>query len=128
MATAKFNSVFNYDRDPSQMKMAFFDARVFIIPDPIEVENYFIWRQKDATRNSIQMQAQSLYSDKQLNGKSQADQQEMIYEKGQNWNNLPDGFKRGRTIVKTLEGNWELTTPDFLKEREILSNLVPKIL
>jgi tRNA(His) 5'-end guanylyltransferase len=79
-------------------KLAEFDARVFTIPDPTEVENYFIWRQKDAVRNSISMAAQSLYSHKELNGKSQSDQQEMIHEKGRNWNNMPFGFKRGRLI------------------------------
>ena len=31
-----------------------FDARAFVLPKE-EVVNYFIWRQQDATRNSIQM-------------------------------------------------------------------------
>ena len=61
MATAFFNSYINYDTDDSQKKMAFFDARVFTIPDPVEVENYFVWRQKDAVRNSLAMHAQSLF-------------------------------------------------------------------
>ena len=134
MAAAFFNSVnvFNHS------DLAFFDARVFTIPDPVEVENYFIWRQKDAVRNSIAMTAQSLYSHKELNGKSQSQQQEMIFQKGQNWNDLPEGFKRGRTFVKEigilnhpLAGEleiekWKLITPDFLKEREKLSSFIPK--
>jgi len=117
---------------------AFFDARVFTIPDSIEVENYFIWRQKDAVRNSIAMTAQSLYSHKELNGKSSNQQQEMIFQKGQNWNDMPEGFKRGRTIyrdiaetdesgiVKRVE--WTIHTPDFLKDRETLRDLIPKII
>lgn len=117
-------------------KIAFFDSRVFTIPDPIEVENYFIWRQKDAVRNSIAMTAQSLYSHKELNGKTQSDQQEMIFQKGQNWNDMPEGFKRGRTIVnfdpgvQTVNGptGWTIITPDFLKERGELSALIPKII
>jgi tRNA(His) guanylyltransferase len=119
--------------------LAFFDSRVFTIPDPIEVENYFIWRQMDAVRNSISMHAQSLYSHNELNGKSQSDMQEMIFKKGQNWNDLPAGFKRGRTFYKVqnwdVEGdgprylwdNWKRDTPDFLKEREDLSDRIPKI-
>ena len=117
--------------------IAFFDARVFTIPDPVEVENYFIWRQKDAVRNSLAMHAQSLFSHKELNGKSQVDMHDMIHEKGENWNSLPDGFKRGRTIVKNVvfqdtdgepisKTSWEITTPDFLKERETLTRLIPK--
>jgi len=143
MATAKFNAVINYDVDDSQKKMAFFDARVFTIPDPVEVENYFVWRQKDAVRNSLQMHAQSLFSPKELHGKSQANMHDMIHEKGQNWNDLPDGFKRGRTIHKVhiydienagltddvidLGVQWTVKTPDFLKERDKLSDLIPKI-
>ena len=108
--------------------MAFFDSRVFTIADPVEVENYFVWRQKDAVRNSLAMHAQSLYSHKELHGKSQADMHDMIHEKGENWNDLPEGFKRGRTIgVGPMTGNWEIDTPDFGKERFILSGLIPKI-
>lgn len=106
--------------------LAFFDARVFTIPDPVEVENYFVWRQKDAVRNSISMHAQSLYSHKELHGKSQADMHDMIHEKGENWNDLPEGFKRGRTFLKR-EGGWVLECPDFLKDREVFSSWIPKI-
>ena len=119
-----------------ETKLAEFDSRVFTIPDPVEVENYFIWRQKDAVRNSLSMHAQSLYSHKELNGKSQVDMHDMIHEKGENWNDLPDGFKRGRTIkymsFKDFDDSnrksvWEIVTPDFLKEREILTKLIPSI-
>jgi tRNA(His) guanylyltransferase len=116
-----------------EVKLANFDARVFTIPDPIEVENYFVWRQKDAVRNSVAMTAQSLYSHKELDGKSSSDQQEMIFQKGQNWNDMPEGFKRGRTFVYYSPGDvvlngWTKTTPDFLKERETLRALVPIII
>lgn len=56
--------------------------------------------QKDATRNSLQMHVQSLYSQKELHGKSQAQQHDMIIDNGENWNNMPDGFKCGRNIIK----------------------------
>lgn len=140
MATAAFNNVMHRMHIVDMGKWAFFDSRVFPIPDPIEVENYFIWRQKDAVRNSISMHAQSLYSHKELHGKSQSDLQDMIHEKGENWNNLPDGFKRGRVLVydvisedwsadpgNILRTGWKVTTPDFLKERENLSDMIPKI-
>jgi tRNA(His) guanylyltransferase len=128
MATAFFNEYINHDVPRTEHKRAFFDARVFTIPDHVEVENYFIWRQKDAVRNSLAMHAQSLYSHKELHGKSQADMHDMIHAKGENWNNLPDGFKRGRTIaVGPMSGKWENDAPDFLKDRYILSGLIPKI-
>lgn len=140
MATAQFNATINYDKPDGERKMAFFDSRVFTIPDPTEVENYFIWRQKDAVRNSLQMHAQSLYSHKELNGKSQAEQHEMIHKAGENWDKLPDGFKRGRTYkkvrifdietpggVKDLGTEWKQEAVDFLREREDLTDLIPTL-
>lgn len=156
LATAKFNNEMlklqATKRYPQNMEgnlnqedldnqaLAFFDSRVFTIPDPIEVENYFIWRQKDAIRNSLQMHAQSLYSHKELNGKSQTEQHEMIHKAGENWDGLPDGFKRGRTYkkvrlfdietpggIKDLGTEWKQESVDFLREREDLTDLIPTL-
>lgn len=78
---------------------ATFDARAFVLPED-EVCNYFVFRQQDATRNSIQMAAQALYSHKELYGKSCDDLQEMIFQKGINWNNYEVWQKRGSCIYK----------------------------
>jgi tRNA(His) 5'-end guanylyltransferase len=83
-----------------QFKHAMFDARVFQIPYQEEVLNYFIWRQQDATRNSISSVAQSLYSTKELHGKKTNDMQEMIFQKGINWNDYKPREKRGSLIRK----------------------------
>lgn len=80
--------------------LADFDCRVYAITDPFEVHNYFAWRQQDATRNSISMAAQSCYSHKELHGKSTSDMQEMMFQKGINWNDYPVRFKRGGFICK----------------------------
>src|ERR1700684_3342669 len=45
-----------------------FDARVFTIPSSVEVANYFLWRQRDAVRNSISMAAQAHFPHKRLQG------------------------------------------------------------
>lgn len=82
-------------------KPVVFDARVFVLPEA-EVTNYFIWRQQDATRNSVQMAARAVYSHKQLYGKNNADMQEMLFAKGINWNDYPDGCKRGRGVVREV--------------------------
>lgn len=76
-----------------------FDSRTWVLPKE-EVVNYMIWRQNDATRNSLQMLAQSLYSQKQLHKKKNQELQEMCWQKGKNWNNLPTYWKRGRCAVK----------------------------
>lgn len=101
-ATVAFNCRYalNYYGDA----FATFDARVFTIPDPVEVANYFLWRQRDCVRNSITMAAQSKFSHKQLHGKSTGDMQEMLWSQhGINWNDYPAGAKRGRVCVRYTE-------------------------
>ena len=79
---------------------ATFDSRVFNIPEK-EVCNYFIWRQLDATRNSIQMSARCVFSQKELqNINTKKLQYKMLTEKNVNWNDYPIFFKRGVCIEK----------------------------
>ena len=79
-----------------------FDSRVFTIPRE-EVCNYLLWRQQDATRNSIQSVGQANFSQKQLHGKSCNDIQDMLMlQKGINWNDYPTTLKRGSCCIKTV--------------------------
>lgn len=129
--TLASTDVFGHERP----RPAYFDARVFVLPEA-EVCNYFIWRQQDATRNSIQMLAQSLYSPREMHKKNTDHLQEMTCQKGQNWNDLPTHLKRGRCVVKEgykfVEGErGELVTrhrwvvdqepPIFSKERDYVN-------
>lgn len=126
LATAEFNRLRNlrflreYDAVPGKFEIADvekvlgnsstqaqFDARVFQIPSRIEVMNYFIWRQQDATRNSISSVAQSLYSHRELEGKSSSEKQEMIFQKGVNWNDFSSREKRGGIVEKVAYLNGE---------------------
>lgn len=79
-----------------------FDSRVFNIPKE-EVCNYFIWRQKDWMRNSVQMLAQSVFSQKQLNNKSIPQIHEMLHEKNINWANLDPHLKNGIFINRKTQ-------------------------
>lgn len=89
----------------SHSRRAYFDGRAFVLPES-EVCNAFIWRQQDAARNSVQMLAQSLFSQTELHGKNCDVMQEMIYQRsGQNWGDLSIGKRRGRCIRKS-EGVW----------------------
>ncbi|MCW3096455.1 MAG: hypothetical protein JWL77_2073 [Chthonomonadaceae bacterium] len=80
--------------------MAQFDSRAFTIPDVSEVANYFLWRQQDATRNSIGMATRAEYPHEAVDGKSTDAMQEMLWQRGINWNDYPDACKRGRIIVR----------------------------
>lgn len=81
--------------EKSLARGALFDARVFSIPVD-EVCNCLVWRQQDATRNSIESAGQANFSANELHGKSCNMIQEMLWsERGINWNDLPTERKRG---------------------------------
>ena len=123
LATSEFNRMAEWG------KPAYFDARVFTIPDCIEVENYFIWRQQDATRNSIQMASQANFSPKRLHGKSCDECQEMLWaEKGINWNYYPARCKRGAVVARKEEA-WMIDAepPVFTQDRQYLQALIPEL-
>ena len=83
-----------------KLNSAIFDSRVFSIPKE-EVNNCFVWRQQDATRNSIQMVGQSNFSHKELHKKSCNMIQDMLFkEKDINWNDYKTPLKRGTCIIK----------------------------
>ena len=72
-----------------------FDARVFNVPNRQEAVNTLIWREIDATKNAIGLAAHQFYSTQELNGKNSAERQEMLFQKGINFNDYPVRFKRG---------------------------------
>lgn len=82
---------------------AFFDSRIFTIPDRTEVANYFIWRQKDAIRNHINTVAQSIYSHKELHEKPQDEVKKMLEAKNIDLMSYGAGAAHGRIIKKVVE-------------------------
>ena len=79
-----------------------FDARCFIIPDKEEVINYFIWRQQDWIRNSLNMLCSKYFSHEQLKNKSNEERHELLHSKGINWNDLALWLKNGSVIFKDI--------------------------
>lgn len=97
-----------------------FDSRVFSVPQD-EVVNYFIWRQIDATRNAVQMAGREQYSHKELTNKSCKVIQEMLFQKGINFDKLPVVRKRGFCIV---EDQVDMNIPIFSQDRTYLDKFV----
>lgn len=131
-----YNLVTNYKK--SINKGALFDSRTFNIPKE-EVMNCLVWRQQDATRNSIQSVGQSQFSHKQLMGKSCNQIQDMLFtERGINWNDYSISCKRGTCCIKRLvdidcgdgivaqRKKWMLddNIPIFNKQPEYINSLV----
>ena len=107
-------------------KLPVFDARVFTISNIEEVINYLIWRQQDYTRNSISMVARTLYSHKELLGKNTSQMQDMVFEKGINWNDYPNCFKRGTLLPINMVDSWVsgMETPIFTADKQILRDIL----
>ena len=148
IATAHFNQARTV-RGGSAASVALFDSRVWTIPQTIEVYNYFLWRQQDASRNSLSVTAQAHFPHGRLQGLDAAELHELLWsEKEINWNDLPVGFKRGRvvervTVSKTVEyvdkrtgeqkreenvtrHEWRMTeSPVFSQEKEWLLDRIP---
>lgn len=105
---------------------AAFDARVFAIPNRRDVERYFLWRQADATRNSLNMLASAHYSHAELLGKSSAEKHDLLHSKGENWAKWPADFKRGR-VVRADAGGFvvDREIPIFTREPGYLDGLIP---
>lgn len=95
--------------------LAMFDSRVFNLPKE-EVVNYFLWRQQDATRNSINMLGQHYFSHKDLQGKNVSQVQDMLMlQEGVNWNDIDTWKKRGTCVVKN-PNSFDSSSPWFVDE------------
>lgn len=129
MTTLVFNSllVSKNIAEPFPHNMASFDSRVFQIPSKNAVIDYFIWRQMDASRNSLASVAQSVYLAKELNGKNSSEQHEMLFEKGINWSNYDLALKNGRLVVKDIYSDeWIYKGAETIAaDRSFIENLLP---
>ena len=117
-------------------KMAVFDSRVFTLPKE-EVCNYFIWRQQDASKNSVNMVAQSVFSHSELQNLNTNQLQEKLWqEKNINWNDYPVPNKRGICVTrqeyqkddenKTIRHKWmsDYNIPIFTQDRDYIERFV----
>ena len=78
-----------------------FDCRIFNVPDWVEASNAVLWREQDATKNSIQLAGQSNFSHKEMQGlKNNQVQEKLLLEKNINWNDYTASFKRGSYIKR----------------------------
>lgn len=112
---------------------AYFDCRAFNVPKE-DVCNCIIYRQQDATRNSIQSLAQANFSHKALHGLScNMLQDKLMVEKGINWNDLDIVKKRGSACIKNyytengkMHSRWliDYSMPILTQERNYVERFV----
>jgi tRNA(His) guanylyltransferase len=121
--TAAFHDNFH---SPDTPRLAAFDARVLSIAQRDEAKSYFVWRQLDATANSLNMLASAHYSHAELKGITESGKHDLLHAKGINWAKEPADFKRGRVIHKR-DGRWtvDLEPAIFPRDPGYLDALVP---
>ena len=101
-----------------------FDARVFNVPRE-DVVNYFLWRARDWSRNSLQMYARAFFSHKELHGAGREQMHEMLHSIGKNWTTDLDEMTRN--------GSWLTDRPpqvrhDLLPTYSAVAALVDPLL
>jgi tRNA(His) 5'-end guanylyltransferase len=81
-----------------------FDCRIIPLPNEDLIVDYFRWRAEDANRNALSAWcywtlrkegADVAEATQRLNGKSAAEKNELLFENGINYNDLPAWQKRG---------------------------------
>lgn len=104
--TAKCVNFFNDKRReilPTHDKTAVFDCRIYQVPTLHDACVQLLWRENDATRNSILNLAQSLYSHNEVKFlHTNVLQDKMMLENGVNWNDLEVKLKRGTYIKRII--------------------------
>ncbi len=95
-----------------------FDCRAWNVPNKTEAVNTLLWRELDASKNSISMAARSVFKHGELMNKNGSEMQEMLWQKGINWNDYPVFFRRG-TFVQRKTISRKFTTTE-------LADLPPK--
>ena len=85
-------------------KHAVFDCRLVPLPTANHVVEYFRWRQEDAHRNSLNSHCywalrkegiSAGEAQKRMSGISNSEKNELLFERGINYNDLPSWQKRG---------------------------------
>lgn len=108
MTTAQFNSLARTSIPERADRLALFDCRVWTVPNRIEAANVLLWRERDATKNSLSMAARHYYDHGDLHRRSTSELRELLFAKGINWNDYPPFFKRGSFVRReTVEGRLE---------------------
>ena len=119
-----------------------FDCRSFNVPTKDEAVNTILWRELDATKNSVSMLAQCNFSHKQLHKKHTGEMLIMLEEKGIKWCEYPARFKRGEYIFRAKEftkfSTEELSrlpskhdahkNPELMIERSVIKSVILPVL
>ena len=137
--TSKCVLFFNEERKkylPNHNKIANFDCRIYQTPTLNDACLQLLWRENDATKNSVSMLGRAYFSHLALdNLHANQIQDKLMLEHNINWNDLDSKYKRGTYVkrIKTLmpfteeelknlpEKHNARKNPNILIERNVIS-------
>lgn len=99
-ASAKFTLLADVGIPERKGTLAVFDARVWNVPTLEDALDVFVWREDDATKNSVSMAASAFYPETELAGLDSRLRRELLRRKGVNWDDYPASFKRGSYLQR----------------------------
>lgn len=102
-ASAFFNSHLRDYLPEKASLIPTFDCRIFNVPNVDEATNCILWREQDATKNSILSAGYNYFSHKDLY-KLKTDQikVKLLKEKNVNWDDYPSFFKYGTYVQREV--------------------------
>jgi len=97
----------------------YFDARVFAVPER-DVENYFLWRQRDAMRNAISGAAQAYFPPAALHGLDTTAMIVLLDQIGVTFEEYPAWYRRGTLAMRGLA----VSAPDFSGPEHVIQQFL----
>lgn len=102
-ATAYFNSNLSACLPEKSDCLPTFDCRAFNVPNVDEAANCILWREQDATKNSILMTGFHYFSFNEMQNKNTKQIREMLLETHNiNWEDYPTFFKYGTYVQRDI--------------------------
>lgn len=95
-------------------KEPYFDCKVWNVPTIEDAINCLWMREESVFKNAITMASLNYYSHKELECKNGSEKQEMLFQKGINFNDYPVEFKRG-VYIKRIKKFRKYTTEEIDK-------------
>jgi tRNA(His) 5'-end guanylyltransferase len=108
MAASKFNDLYRPSDldlargDAMVRPLAFFDCRVWSVPNIDEAANAFLWREFDCKKNAISQACRHYYSHNQMNNKNGEQMIEMLAKAGVKFEDYPAWARRGTYIFRRI--------------------------
>ena len=114
IASVVFNEALNQTYFKHSVSIPVFDCRIWQVPSLSVAAENLMWREMDASKNSISMAAHALFGSKRLENVPTKQRLALLEQHGYFWNELDARLKRGSFFKKVIE--WRELTEEELEK------------